>query len=97
MWARDEGLSCLKFFPAEASGGAAALKSFAGPFPDIRFCPTGGVNLDNIAQYLSLPTVLTVGGTWLAPQQLLDAADWGGIEALAREASERVRALEEAA
>jgi 2-dehydro-3-deoxyphosphogluconate aldolase/(4S)-4-hydroxy-2-oxoglutarate aldolase len=97
MLARDAGLSCLKFFPAEASGGAAALKAFAGPFPDIRFCPTGGVRLSNLGDYLALPTVITVGGTWLAPQALLDAGDWAGVQALAQTATDAVKALEKAA
>lgn len=97
MWARDAGLRCLKFFPAEASGGAAALKSFAGPFPDIRFCPTGGVKLSNLGAYLALPTVVTVGGTWLAPQALLDAGDWTAVEALAQAATDAVRTHREAA
>ncbi len=89
MTALDRGLDCLKFFPAEASGGAAALRAFAGPFPDVSFCPTGGVNLDNMADYLSLPSVITVGGSWLTPAKLMADGDWAGIEALARQASSR--------
>jgi 2-dehydro-3-deoxyphosphogluconate aldolase/(4S)-4-hydroxy-2-oxoglutarate aldolase len=93
MTARDAGLSCLKFFPAEASGGAAALKAFAGPFPDMDFCPTGGVRLDNLADYLALPTVITVGGTWLTPRDAVAANDWAQLRRLAEEASAAVRAL----
>lgn len=94
MTARDAGLTCLKFFPAEASGGAPALKAFAGPFPDIDFCPTGGVRLDNLAEYLSLPTVITVGGTWLTPREAVAAKDWDHLRRLAEEAAAAVRALE---
>jgi 2-dehydro-3-deoxyphosphogluconate aldolase/(4S)-4-hydroxy-2-oxoglutarate aldolase len=93
MRALERGIDCLKFFPAEASGGAAALKAFAGPFPDVSFCPTGGIGLHNIDDYLSLPSVITVGGSWLTPGSLVDAGDWAAITALARQASDRVAAL----
>lgn len=93
MTALDRGIDCLKFFPAEASGGAATLKAFAGPFPQVKFCPTGGVSLNNIADYLALDSVITVGGTWLTPAALVDAGDWDAITALAREATERVANL----
>lgn len=73
----------LKFFPAEASGGVATLKSFHGPFPDVCFCPTGGVHADNYLDYLNLPNVLCVGGTWLASADALECGDWDGITALA--------------
>ena len=89
MTALDRGFDCLKFFPAGASGGAAALRAFAGPFPNVSFCPTGGVNLDNMADYLSLPSVITVGGSWLTPAALMANGDWAAIETLAREASTR--------
>lgn len=93
MMALDHGIDCLKFFPAEASGGAAALKAFAGPFPDVSFCPTGGISLGNMADYLALPSVLTVGGSWLTPADLMGAQDWDGITALAAQASAKVAEL----
>lgn len=93
MRALDAGLDCLKFFPAEASGGASTLRAFSGPFPDVAFCPTGGVGLHNIDQYLALPSVLTVGGTWLTPRDMLRDGDWEAIGQLAAEAAQRVRSL----
>ena len=84
------GYSNFKFFPAEAAGGAAVLKGLAGPFPQAKFCPTGGVTLDNAGDYLSLPNVVCVGGSWLAPDKLTAAGDWDAIEALARSAVERL-------
>jgi 2-dehydro-3-deoxyphosphogluconate aldolase/(4S)-4-hydroxy-2-oxoglutarate aldolase len=80
----EEGFGVLKFFPAEQSGGAAALKSFAGPLPDARFCPTGGVTPDKIESYLSLPNVIAVGGTWIATPEMINAGDFATIEANAR-------------
>jgi 2-dehydro-3-deoxyphosphogluconate aldolase/(4S)-4-hydroxy-2-oxoglutarate aldolase len=80
----EEGFGVLKFFPAEQSGGAAALKSFAGPLPDARFCPTGGVTPDKIESYLSLPNVIAVGGTWIATPEMISAGDFATIEANAR-------------
>ncbi|WP_026454582.1 bifunctional 4-hydroxy-2-oxoglutarate aldolase/2-dehydro-3-deoxy-phosphogluconate aldolase [Saccharomonospora iraqiensis] len=85
--AAERGLDTLKFFPAEASGGAAALSAFAGPLPDLRFCPTGGITPDNAARYLALPNVDCVGGTWLTPADAIAARDLGRIETLAREAT----------
>ena len=85
------GYSRFKFFPAEAAGGAAVLRGLAGPFPQARFCPTGGVSLDNARDYLSLPNGACVGGSWLAPEKLMAAGDWAGIEALVRTAVERLR------
>lgn len=93
MQAMDAGLDCLKFFPAEASGGAPVLKSFAGPFPELAFCPTGGVTLANIDSYLALPSVITVGGTWLSPSDLVQRQDWAGITELAQQARDRVLQL----
>ena len=81
------GYDMLKFFPAEASGGAAALKALAGPLPQISFCPTGGVSPGNAGAYLTLSTVPCVGGSWIAPADLVAAGDWGAIEAKAREAA----------
>ena len=81
------GLSVFKFFPAEASGGAAALKAFHGPFPNIRFCPTGGISMQNVSDYLALPNVLCVGGSWLAPKQHIENKNWKEITALAHESA----------
>lgn len=78
------GYSRFKFFPAESSGGSAALKSFAGPFPSARFCPTGGIDAQLAPSYLKLNNVLTVGGSWMAPSALVEAKDWAGITELAR-------------
>lgn len=83
----ERGYDFMKFFPAEASGGAPALKALAGPLPQIGFCPTGGVSLANAPSYLSLSNVLCAGGSWVAPADLVAARDWAGIEALAREAA----------
>lgn len=85
------GYDMLKFFPAEASGGAPALKALGGPLPQITFCPTGGVSLSNAHDYLSLPNVLCAGGSWVAPQDLMEQGDWSGIETLAREAAALTR------
>lgn len=83
----EKGYDLLKFFPAEASGGAPALKAIGAPLPQISFCPTGGVSLSNAMDYLSLSNVVCAGGSWVAPADLVAAGDWSGIEALAREAS----------
>jgi 2-dehydro-3-deoxyphosphogluconate aldolase/(4S)-4-hydroxy-2-oxoglutarate aldolase len=80
----ERGYDVCKFFPAEANGGAAALKSFAGPLPQMNFCPTGGVTPDNALDYLALPNVLCVGGSWIADQRLMRAGAWDEIEARAR-------------
>lgn len=87
MTARDAGLDFLKFFPAEQAGGVAFLKALASPLADIRFCPTGGVTPGNASDYLSLPNVICVGGSWVAPDNLVKAGDWDAIERLAREAT----------
>jgi len=83
----ERGLTMLKFFPAEASGGAPALGAYAGPLPQIAWCPTGGVGLANAPGYRRLPNVLCVGGSWVLPGQAVAAGDWTRIEALAREAA----------
>ncbi len=83
----EQGYDMLKFFPAEAAGGAPALKSLASPLPQITFCPTGGVSPQNAGSYLALPNVVCVGGSWVAPSSAIAARDWAGIEALAREAA----------
>ncbi|TGP23763.1 MULTISPECIES: 2-dehydro-3-deoxy-phosphogluconate aldolase [unclassified Mesorhizobium] len=87
MAAREAGLRFLKFFPAEQSGGIASLKAFASPLADVKFCPTGGITAKNATDYLSLPNVICVGGSWVAPDDLIKAGKWDEIEALAREAS----------
>jgi 2-dehydro-3-deoxyphosphogluconate aldolase/(4S)-4-hydroxy-2-oxoglutarate aldolase len=81
------GFKVLKFFPAEASGGKAWLKSVAAPLPDARFCPTGGIDGKNAAAYLACPNVLAVGGSWVAPKDAIVSGDWSRIEKLAREAA----------
>ena len=83
----ERGYDVMKFFPAEASGGAPALKAIGAPLPQISFCPTGGVSPKNALDYLSLPNVLCVGGSWVAPQAAADAGHWAGIETLARDAA----------
>ena len=83
----ERGYDMMKFFPAEASGGAPALKSLASPLPQISFCPTGGVSPENALSYLSLPNVICAGGSWVAPDALIKAGDWAGITELARAAS----------
>ncbi|NOX72665.1 MAG: bifunctional 4-hydroxy-2-oxoglutarate aldolase/2-dehydro-3-deoxy-phosphogluconate aldolase [Alphaproteobacteria bacterium] len=82
------GYDMLKFFPAEASGGAPALKAIGAPLPQITFCPTGGVKSENAESYLSLPNVLCAGGSWVAPSALVKAENWNEIEALAKAASQ---------
>ena len=83
----ERGYDMLKFFPAEASGGAPALKSLASPLPQVAFCPTGGVSMKNARDYLSLPNVVCAGGSWVAPQEMVEAGDWEGIARLAAEAA----------
>ncbi|MCX8952272.1 MULTISPECIES: bifunctional 4-hydroxy-2-oxoglutarate aldolase/2-dehydro-3-deoxy-phosphogluconate aldolase [unclassified Ruegeria] len=83
----EKGYDMLKFFPAEASGGAPALKAIGAPLPQISFCPTGGVSPSNARDYLSLSNVVCAGGSWVAPKQMVESGDWAGIETLAREAS----------
>jgi 2-dehydro-3-deoxyphosphogluconate aldolase/(4S)-4-hydroxy-2-oxoglutarate aldolase len=81
------GLDAFKFFPAVPAGGVGALKGFHGPFADVVFCPTGGIGLANAKEFLSLPNVLCVGGSWVAPLDAIAAGDWGKIEGLARDAA----------
>jgi 2-dehydro-3-deoxyphosphogluconate aldolase/(4S)-4-hydroxy-2-oxoglutarate aldolase len=87
MAAQADGLQFLKFFPAEAAGGVAMLKALAGPFPTMRFCPTGGVTAVSAPGYLALPNVVVCGGSWLTPADALRSGDWGRITQLARAAS----------
>ncbi|GAA3205773.1 MULTISPECIES: bifunctional 4-hydroxy-2-oxoglutarate aldolase/2-dehydro-3-deoxy-phosphogluconate aldolase [Nonomuraea] len=83
----ERGIKELKFFPAEAAGGVPYLKALGGPLPDVRFCPTGGIRVNTAPDYLALPNVGCVGGTWLTPADALAAGDWGRIEKLASEAA----------
>ncbi len=87
MMAQADGLSELKFFPAMQAGGPAMLKAWGGPFADVRFCPTGGVSAANAADFLSLPNVACVGGSWLTPAEALARGNWAQITALAFQAS----------
>lgn len=84
----ERGYDLMKFFPAETSGGAPAIKALGGPLPQATFCPTGGVSPSNAMDYLGLPNVICAGGSWVAPADKVAAGDWAGIEALAREASQ---------
>jgi 2-dehydro-3-deoxyphosphogluconate aldolase/(4S)-4-hydroxy-2-oxoglutarate aldolase len=83
----EYGFDHMKFFPAEASGGIPMLNSIRGPFPQIRFCPTGGITLSSAKDYLALPNVTCVGGSWMVPQNLIEEGNWNAIESLAREAT----------
>ena len=87
MTAQADGYDFVKFFPATAAGGIPLLKAWAGPFPDVAFCPTGGITPQTAPQFLALPNVKVCGGSWLTPQEAIDASDWGRITALAREAA----------
>jgi len=86
MKGKDAGYTHMKFFPAEASGGVKAIKSISGPFPDVTFCPTGGIGPNNYNDYLALNNVKCVGGSWLAPDDAIEAGDWARITQLAKEA-----------
>jgi 2-dehydro-3-deoxyphosphogluconate aldolase/(4S)-4-hydroxy-2-oxoglutarate aldolase len=83
----EQGYDMLKFFPAEAAGGAPALKAIGAPIPQVSFCPTGGVTPENARGYLSLPNVVCAGGSWVAPKDRVAAGDWVAVEALARSAA----------
>lgn len=83
-----QGIEHMKFFPAEAAGGIPMLKSIAGPLPQIKFCPTGGINLASAPDYLALDNVLCIGGTWMLDKTLIAAGDWPAIEAKARQAAQ---------
>lgn len=86
MAAHERGFTLLKLFPAEQAGGPAMLRALAGPLADVRFCPTGGLTAANAASYLRLPNVALVGGSWLAPRDVLARGDWGTVTALAQTA-----------
>ncbi|MBC7770448.1 MAG: bifunctional 4-hydroxy-2-oxoglutarate aldolase/2-dehydro-3-deoxy-phosphogluconate aldolase [Phycisphaerales bacterium] len=83
----ERGFRCFKFFPAEQLGGVSALKALAGPFPSIRFCPTGSITAEKAPDYLALDNVLCVGGSWIAPAEKIHAGDWATIESAARQAA----------
>ena len=87
----DYGYDHFKFFPAEASGGVKAIQSIGGPFPDIRFCPTGGININNIRNYLALQNVACCGGSWLVSDEIVANKDWNKITELAKQALAHVR------
>jgi 2-dehydro-3-deoxyphosphogluconate aldolase/(4S)-4-hydroxy-2-oxoglutarate aldolase len=90
MTARRLGFTTLKFFPAKPAGGVAALRAFAPVFPDVAFCPTGGVGAEDCREYLKLENVVAVGGSWMVPADLVSRRDWKGIEASARKAVARL-------
>jgi 2-dehydro-3-deoxyphosphogluconate aldolase/(4S)-4-hydroxy-2-oxoglutarate aldolase len=83
----ERGYSVQKFFPAEAAGGAALLKALSSPLPQIRFCPTGGISASNAGDYLALPNTLCVGGSWVAPKDLVARENWEAITELAKQAA----------
>jgi 2-dehydro-3-deoxyphosphogluconate aldolase/(4S)-4-hydroxy-2-oxoglutarate aldolase len=85
MTGLEHGYDRFKLFPAVPVGGVALLKGFAGPFPQVKFCPTGGIARDTAMTFLALDNVLCVGGSWLAPQATMEAGDWAAIETIARE------------
>ena len=91
MAAQEDGLTELKFFPAMQAGGPAMLKAWNGPFSDVRFCPTGGVTADNAAEFLALPNVVCVGGSWLTPADTLARGNWSHVTALAYQACQLAR------
>jgi 2-dehydro-3-deoxyphosphogluconate aldolase / (4S)-4-hydroxy-2-oxoglutarate aldolase len=92
MSLRELGFRALKLFPAEAAGGAKLLASLAAPLPDLRFCPTGGIDLAKAPEYLKLPNVPCVGGSWMLPKAAIAAGDYFAVEALSREAAGLKRA-----
>lgn len=85
--ARTAGFTVLKLFPAQQAGGIGMLQAMGGPFPDVQFCPTGGITRATAPDFLALPNVVCVGGSWVAPRAMLEAGDWAGVEALARDAA----------
>ena len=93
MAAQEDGLTALKFFPAMQAGGPAMLKAWGGPFADVLFCPTGGVTVANAPEFLLLPNVLCVGGSWLTPADALARGNWSQVTALAHQACRLVRPL----
>lgn len=94
--ALELGLNAVKFFPAATSGGAPAIKALAAPFPDLSFVPTGGISAANLDQYLTVPAIKAVGGSWMVPRPLIQARDTAGITQLVREAVQLVRQIDAA-
>jgi len=90
--AREQGFSLMKLFPAAQAGGLAMLKALGAPIPDVQFCPTGGVSIDTLADFLALPNVAMAGGSWLTPADALAKGDWAHITRLAREATAAAQA-----
>ena len=93
MQALDCGFTQMKFFPAEACGGVKALKGLAGPFPQVKFCPTGGIGLNNVTAYLAQNNVVCVGGTWLTPENFVRDKNWGIITSLTSESMKLAASL----
>lgn len=93
MTGAEHGYNFLKFFPAEAAGGVNAIKSIGGPFPNVTFCPTGGISPNNYLTYLALKNVRCVGGSWLAPESALESNDWAKITTLAKAAVEGAKTV----
>jgi 2-dehydro-3-deoxyphosphogluconate aldolase/(4S)-4-hydroxy-2-oxoglutarate aldolase len=91
MQALAHGFNLVKFFPAESSGGIKALRALAGPFPDVRFCPTGGIGAANAAAWLSEPNVVAVGGSWLCPAADIKSGNWAGISAICDQAMKSLK------
>ena len=87
LQAQEDGYTALKFFPAMQSGGVPMLKAWQGPFSDVRFCPTGGVTAANAGEFLALPNVACVGGSWLTPAEVVQRGDWATVTRLARQAA----------
>ncbi len=85
MVAQEDGFTELKFFPAMQAGGPAMLKAWSGPFFDVKFCPTGGVSLQNAREFLALPNVVCVVGSWLVPANAVAQGDWSTVTQLARD------------
>ncbi|RMF16182.1 MAG: bifunctional 4-hydroxy-2-oxoglutarate aldolase/2-dehydro-3-deoxy-phosphogluconate aldolase [Gammaproteobacteria bacterium] len=92
MLGYEKGYRRFKLFPATVAGGVPALKAFAGPFPDVRFCPTGGIGQKNMTEFLAQPNVFAVGGSWLTPSALVRDGDWAGIRTIAAESLAAARA-----
>ena len=87
LQAQELGFTLLKLFPAQQAGGIGMLKAMGSVFPDAAFCPTGGISRDNASDFLALPNVMCVGGSWVAPPAMMKAGDWAGIRALAQDAA----------
>ena len=90
MTGLDHGYDHFKFFPAEASGGPSALKAIGGPLPDVRFCPTGGISMNNIGNYLALPNVMCCGGSWLVTSDIVKNKDWSQITKIAKDSLAKI-------